>query len=79
MIPPSTQAPEVTCISFDGAAIVQILNPGTAKTFGEYDKDVFIPFVLSQYKSATRLDLVWDRYLPGTMRNTTREAWKGRS
>ena len=79
MIRPTTQAPEVTCISLDGAGIVQMLNPGKAKTFGEYAKNVFIPFVLSQYKSATRLDLVWDRYLPGSLRNTTREAWKGRS
>jgi len=73
MIPPSTEAPEVTCIIFDGAAIVQMLNPGTAKTFGEYAKDVFIPFVLSQYKSATRLDLMWDRYLPGSLKSMTRE------
>jgi len=36
-------------------------------------KDVFIPFVLSQYKSTNRLDLAWDRYLPGSLRNTTRE------
>jgi len=50
-----------------------MLNPGTAKTFGEYAKDVFIPFVLSQYKSTTRLDLAWDRYLPESLKNTTRE------
>jgi len=73
MISPSTQAPEVTCVILDGAAIVQMLNPGTAKTCGEYTKDVFIPFVLSQYKSATRLDLAWERYLPGSLKNTTRE------
>ena len=77
MIPPSTEAPNVTCIILDGAAIVQMLNPGTAKTFGEYAKDVFIPFVLSQYKSATRLDLMWDRYLPGSLENMTRE-WRGK-
>ena len=34
---------------------------------------LLIPFVLSQYKSATRLDLAWDRYLPGSLKNTTRE------
>ena len=73
MTPPSTQAPEVTCVILDGAAIVQMLNPGTVKTFGEYAKEVFIPFVLSQYKSATRLDLVWDRYLPGSLKSMTRE------
>ena len=34
---------------------------------------LLIPLVLSQYKSTTRLDLVWDRYLPGSLKNTTRE------
>ena len=62
-----TQAPEVTCVILDGAATIQMLTPGTAKIFGEYAKEVFIPFGLSQYKSATRLDLVWDRYLPQRM------------
>ena len=74
MIPPNSQAPEVTCVILDGAAIVQMLNPGTAKTFGEYAEKVFIPFVLSQYKSATRLDLVWDRYLPGSLKSMARES-----
>ena len=67
--PASTQAPEVTCVILDGAAIVQMLTPGTAKTFGEYANEVFIPFVLSQYTSATPLDLVWDRYLPGSLKS----------
>ena len=71
MISPTTQAPEVTCVILDGAAIVQMLHPGTAKTFGKYAKEVFIPFVLSQYKSTTQLDLVWDQYLPGTLKSMT--------
>ena len=45
----------------------------TVKTFGEYAKEIFIPFVFSQYKSATRLDLVWDRYLPESLKSMTRE------
>ena len=48
----STQAPEVACVIIDGAAIAQMLKPGMAKNFGEYDKNVFISFVFSQYKSA---------------------------
>lgn len=71
--PASTQAPEVTCVILDRAVIVQMLKPGTVKTFGEYAKEVFIPFVLSQYKSATRLDLLWDRYLPESLKSMTRE------
>ena len=50
-----------------------MLRPGTANTFGEYAKEVFIPFVLSHYKYATRMDLVWDRYLPNSLKSMTRE------
>ena len=71
--PARTQAPEVTCIILDGAVIAQMLRPGTANTFGEYAKEVFIPFVLSHYKYATRMDLVWDRYLPNSLKSMTRE------
>ena len=49
---------EVTCVILDGAAIVQMLMPGTAKTFGEYANEVFILFGVFQDKSATQLDLV---------------------
>ena len=38
----STQAPEITCLCviLDGSAIVQMLNPGIAKNFIEYAKDL---------------------------------------
>jgi hypothetical protein len=44
-----------------------MLTPGTGKTFGEYTIEVFVPLDLSQYKSATRLDL------PESLKSMTRE------
>jgi len=40
-------APNVDAIFLDGAAVVQMLNPGGAKTFQEYSGVVFTPNLLS--------------------------------
>jgi hypothetical protein len=42
--PSSTPALEVTCIILDWAAFLQMLQSGTAHNFGEYAKDIFLPF-----------------------------------
>ena len=41
-------APVVNAKFFDGAVIVQILRPGTVKTFQEYTDTVFMPYISSQ-------------------------------
>ena len=43
---PKSEAPTVTAVVFDRAVIVQMLKPGTAKTFEEYAQKVFIPYVV---------------------------------
>ena len=53
--------PEVDAILLDGAAVVQMLNPGTATTFQDYADSVF-----GRYVS-------WDVYLPGSLTATTRK------
>lgn len=32
----------------DGAAVVQMINPGTSKTFQEYGERVFAPYIYAQ-------------------------------
>lgn len=44
--------------------MVQMLNPGTLKTFQEYAENVFTPHVSALLKRNRRVDLVWDVYLP---------------
>ena len=39
----------------DGAGIVNILPPGTAKTSKAYATDVFVPYILSQLQNVERL------------------------
>ena len=48
----STQAPEVTCVILDGAAIVQMLKPGMAKNFWRICQKCLHLIFFTQYKSA---------------------------
>jgi len=63
---PRSKAPATSYIVLDGA-----VKPATAKSFNEYAQEVFTPYVLSKVWQTTRLELVWDRYLPDSLKGTT--------
>ena len=67
--PPSTY----DCIVLDGAVIVHLLPTAEVSTFQEYADKVFIPYLSQQLQHATRVDVVWDRYLPDSLKESTRE------
>ena len=67
------QAPKVDAIILDGAAVVHMLHPGTARTFQDYADTVFGSYILSQLQSANRVDIVWDVYMEDSLKATTRE------
>ena len=69
----STCAPAVDAKLLDGAAIVQMLNPGMARTFQEYSDLVFLSYVSNQLTTARRLDIVWDVYIPDSLKGFTRQ------
>ena len=50
--------PEVDAIILDGAVVVHMLHPGTAKTFQEYADFVFGPYTSSQIDKTSRVDVV---------------------
>ena len=56
---------------FDGAFLVNKLVPKDVTTFQEYASKIFIPYISSQ--SASRVDLVWDVYIPNSLKQITRE------
>ena len=58
---------------FDGAAVVQMLNPGTVKTFQEYADKVFLPYVFQQLSTAQRVEVVWDEYITNSLKDVTRQ------
>ncbi|KAK3850641.1 hypothetical protein Pcinc_042667 [Petrolisthes cinctipes] len=68
-----SDAPAFTSVVLDGAVILQMLKPGTAKTFEEYAHQVFIPYVEGQLRRASRLDLIWDSHKDGSLKTVTRE------
>ena len=69
----TTSASVVDATILDGAAIVQMLNPGAAKTFQEYVNLVFAPYISTQLETVHRPDLFWDVYLPDSLKGTTRQ------
>ncbi|XP_041473700.1 uncharacterized protein LOC121422610 [Lytechinus variegatus] len=71
--PETTSAPKVDVIIIDGAAVVQMLNPTSAKTFKEYSSAVFGAYISDQLERVDRLDIVWDVYIADSLKGTTRE------
>jgi hypothetical protein len=65
--------PEVDAILLDGAAVVNILKPGAAKTFLEYAEIMFLPYLESQLRNTQRLDVIWDEYLYDSLKSMTRK------
>ena len=57
----------------DGAAVVHFLPTSSSVTFDDYADHVFIPHILKQLECAKRLDLVWDTYIPHSIKESTRE------
>ena len=69
---PRTEVPPTSCIVLDGAVIIHLLKPATVKTFNEYAQQVCVPYIRSKLHQATRLDLVWDRYIKDSLKGTAR-------
>jgi hypothetical protein len=57
----------------DGSAVVNMLKSGNAITFDDYASKGFMPYICSQLASVKRLDTVWDRYDPASLKAITRD------
>lgn len=64
--------PKAQVIILDGAALVNMLRPGQAKTFSDYAEQVFIPYILSQLEPVSRVDVIWDEYIQDSLKSETR-------
>ena len=60
------------CTVLDGAVIVHILSTKAMSTFNEYAEQVFIPYLIDQLQSSTRID-VGDTYIADSLKESTRE------
>ena len=57
-VPQSQMRGNLNVVIIDGAAMVNMVKPGTERTFFEYATDSFIPYIRAQLSHATRLDIV---------------------
>ena len=67
LIPPTQTVPHVDAKVLDGAVIVHLLKPRGSRTFKDYYQDVFRSYIELQLRDVTRLDVVWDSYLPNSL------------
>ena len=56
-------------LGLDGAAVVQMLNPVAARTFGYSVSSL----CLKSATTAMAVDRVWDVYIPDSLKGTTRK------
>ena len=49
-----------------------MMKSAAAKTFDEYSQQVFIPYIFSQLRSVSRVDLVWDTYKDDSLKGIAR-------
>ena len=58
----------------DCAALVNILKPsGACKTFSDYASQVYLHYISTQLQSVQRVDIIWDRYIPNSLKDQTRD------
>ena len=73
----SESVPKVEAKIIDGSAIVHLLDPKkstqSVKTFEEYTKYVFLPYVQKMLNDVARLDIVWDVYRKDSLKSQTRK------
>lgn len=60
------------CKIFDGGALIHMLTPKAIRTFSEYSDKIFLPFLKHELEKVERVDVVWDRYLKNSIKNSTR-------
>ena len=61
------------CKVLDGAVIVHCLLTTSVSAFHEYTDRIFIPYLEKQLGAASRLYVVWDTYIPYSLKESTRE------
>ena len=60
-----------TTMIVDGSFIVQPLKPGTSNNFCEYVDNVIAPFVNNILRKHKRVDVIFDRYFPRSIKTAT--------
>ena len=65
--------PMVNAEVLDGLTLVHMLMPHKCKFFDDYAGKVFLPQMLKKLESVDRLNIIWDRYLPQSLKQAARQ------
>ena len=65
--------PVADAMIVDGLAVVQMINPGRARTFKECGELVFAPYISAQLEKCSRVDIVWDVYVLASLKASPRQ------
>ena len=57
---------------WDGSALLAMLMSHKCKAFDNYAEKVFLPHMLEKLESVGRLDILWNPYLPQSLKQATR-------
>ena len=58
----------------DGGSLIHILPTTNASKFQDFAENIFIPHLEYELqKVTTRIDIVWDQYLPNSIKSSTRQ------
>jgi len=69
----SVEPTDLDCKIVDGPTIVHALPTAAVRTFDDYTYETFIPYISQQLSTVKRVDIVWDRYVSGSLKEGTRE------
>uniref|UniRef100_H3B0T8 Uncharacterized protein n=1 Tax=Latimeria chalumnae TaxID=7897 RepID=H3B0T8_LATCH len=53
--------------------VVHVTKPGISKNFGQCSQAVFQPIIVAQLWTASRVDVIFDKYVPDSLKAETRE------
>ena len=71
--PSSKGITDVDAKVLDGAVIIHMLRPRGCRFFKDYAQNIFQPFIMSSLDKVKRLDVIWDRYLENSLKQSARE------
>ena len=69
-----SEPPTIDVKILDGAAIVNMLPRDHSKTFKQYAINAFLPYLEGQARNLKGIDVVWDRYIQDSLKNSERES-----
>ena len=67
-------SPQVDVTVIDGEALVHLLPAKSGITFSTYAESVFIAYIKRCLETSSRVDVVWDKYMPESLKEGTRDS-----